>query len=104
VCFQDKDMVQVWGDKFGFKRLNQRQLRLLTHELPPLNLYQEGLMMSKQLKKQVKGALEQHNQQQQQQQEEGAGNGRQNSSGAAADRGGVGMPVQPLKIPSRGSK
>ena len=89
-------MVQVWGDKFGFKRLNQRQLRLLTHELPPLTLYEEGVLMSKQLKKQVKGALEGAPQQQQHQQQQEA------DTRAAA--GGSSLAVQPLTVETGSGK
>ena len=51
-------MQKVWQQKFKFERLGKRQLRLLGSQLPLVSAYEESVLLSKSLPRQVEGGLE----------------------------------------------
>ncbi|KAF6253013.1 hypothetical protein COO60DRAFT_473197 [Scenedesmus sp. NREL 46B-D3] len=65
VCPADEpESIRAWQHKFGFTQVKQQHLRQLLADVPPLNYYEESVLLSKQLPKQ-----QQQQQQQQQPQE-----------------------------------
>jgi hypothetical protein len=47
---QDPHNIQLWQQKFGFKKLDGRGLKALQSSVPALNFYEESTMLSKPLK------------------------------------------------------
>lgn len=56
---QEPETIKAWQQKFGFKRLNKRQLKQLQASVPPLNYYEESVLLSKQLSKEQTGRRQQ---------------------------------------------
>lgn len=48
---QEPETIRAWQQAFGFKRLNQRQLRQLQASVPPVNYYEESVLLTKVLAK-----------------------------------------------------
>eukprot|EP00877_Chromochloris_zofingiensis_P001171 jgi/Chrzof1/11054/Cz05g21260.t1 len=46
---QEGGSQQLWMDKFGFHKINQRQLRLLAADFPLLTLYKQHVFLNKPL-------------------------------------------------------
>jgi hypothetical protein len=51
-CVQEPENIRTWQQEFGFKQLKQQQLRQLMADVPPLNYYEESVLLSKRLPKQ----------------------------------------------------
>jgi hypothetical protein len=62
---QEPDNIRIWQHKFGFKQVKQQQLRQLMADVPPLNYYEESVLLSKQLPKQQAPQQRQEAEQQQ---------------------------------------
>lgn len=49
---QEPEIAKLWQSKFGFKPLNKKQLAQLQASVPPLNYYEDSILLAKQLPKQ----------------------------------------------------
>jgi len=49
---QEPEIAKLWQSKFGFKPLNKKQLAQLQASVPPLNYYEDSILLTKQLPKQ----------------------------------------------------
>ena len=68
VPLQEPHTVQVWQQKFGFKKLSPRALKSLQSAVPALNFYEESTLLSKPLaKKRQAASKKQHKSQKEQQ-------------------------------------
>lgn len=53
VCPADEpESISAWQRKFGFRQVKQQQLRQLMADVPPLNYYEDSVLLSKKLPKQ----------------------------------------------------
>jgi hypothetical protein len=93
---EDKDMQRVWQQKFGFQVMPKRQRNQLAQDVPVVRFYQQAVLLTKPLPKQVPGTLEQlwnspaDTQQQQQQGELGSDSELE-------------LPVEPLQVGASGA-
>lgn len=49
---QEPESISAWQRKFGFRQVKQQQLRQLMADVPPLNYYEDSVLLSKKLPKQ----------------------------------------------------
>lgn len=59
LCVQEPRNVQLWQQKFGFKKMDARALKALKSSVPALNFYEESTLLSKPLAKQQKSSSKQ---------------------------------------------
>jgi hypothetical protein len=91
---EDKDMQRVWQQKFGFQVMPRRQRNQLAQDVPVVRFYQQAVLLTKPLPKQVPGTLEQlwestaHTQPQQQ----------KGTLGEPGSDSELELPVEPLQV------
>jgi len=83
---QEPRNVQLWQQKFGFKKVDARALKALMSSVPALNFYEESTLLSKPLAKQQKSSSKPKQQR--------AGKGE------ALEEKGISLVIAPLEVPA----